>query len=39
MTDAARGAPLIGEHTREVLEAAGYMPAEIDRLMAGGAVG
>jgi crotonobetainyl-CoA:carnitine CoA-transferase CaiB-like acyl-CoA transferase len=34
-----KGAPLLGEHTREVLEAAGYTPAEIDRLMAGGAVG
>ena len=30
-----RGAPLVGEHTREVLGKAGYSAAEIDRLVEG----
>jgi crotonobetainyl-CoA:carnitine CoA-transferase CaiB-like acyl-CoA transferase len=34
----ARGAPLAGEHTREVLREAGYPDREIDRLVAVGAV-
>jgi crotonobetainyl-CoA:carnitine CoA-transferase CaiB-like acyl-CoA transferase len=33
-----RGAPLYGEHTREVLREHGYDDATIDRLIAGGAV-
>lgn len=32
-----RGAPLVGEHTREVLAEAGYAPAAIDDLIASGA--
>ena len=32
-----RGAPLVGEHTREVLAEAGYAPADIDDLIASGA--
>lgn len=35
----ARGAPLTGEHTREVLAEAGYDDATIDRLAADGAIG
>lgn len=35
----ARGAPLAGEHTREVLAEAGYDDATIDRLAADGAIG
>jgi crotonobetainyl-CoA:carnitine CoA-transferase CaiB-like acyl-CoA transferase len=35
----ARGAPLAGEHTRELLEGLGYDAARIDALVAGGAVG
>ena len=31
-------APLIGEHTREILAEAGYAAAEIDRMLAAGAV-
>jgi crotonobetainyl-CoA:carnitine CoA-transferase CaiB-like acyl-CoA transferase len=31
-------APLFGEHTRSILAAHGYSPAEIDRLVACGAV-
>jgi len=34
----ARGAPLAGEHSRQVLADAGYSPADIDRLIASGAV-
>jgi crotonobetainyl-CoA:carnitine CoA-transferase CaiB-like acyl-CoA transferase len=33
-----RGAPLLGEHTREVLAAHGYSRAEIDKFVAEGAV-
>jgi len=33
-----RGAPRVGEHTREILAAAGKSEAEIDALLAGGAV-
>jgi len=33
-----RGAPLAGEHTRDVLREAGYPDAEIDELLAAGAV-
>ena len=33
-----RGAPLVGEHTRAVLHEAGYPDAEIERLIAEGAV-
>ncbi len=33
-----RGAPILGEHTREVLAEHGYDDGEIDRLIAGGAV-
>jgi crotonobetainyl-CoA:carnitine CoA-transferase CaiB-like acyl-CoA transferase len=29
----ARGAPVLGEHTREVLGEAGYTEAEVDRLI------
>ncbi|WP_407662117.1 hypothetical protein [Mycolicibacterium brisbanense] len=32
------GAPLLGEHTDEVLTELGYDPAEIDRLHANGVV-
>ena len=35
--DATRPAPALGEHTREVLEAAGYEPAEVDALCEAGA--
>jgi crotonobetainyl-CoA:carnitine CoA-transferase CaiB-like acyl-CoA transferase len=31
-----RPAPLLGEHSREILEAAGYRPAKADRLLAAG---
>jgi crotonobetainyl-CoA:carnitine CoA-transferase CaiB-like acyl-CoA transferase len=33
-----RAAPLLGQHTREVLATLGYAPDEIDRLAASGAV-
>jgi crotonobetainyl-CoA:carnitine CoA-transferase CaiB-like acyl-CoA transferase len=33
-----RGPPAVGEHSREVLAAFGLVPAEIDALVAGGAV-
>ena len=33
-----RGAPLAGEHTREVLSEAGYSASEIERLLSAGAV-
>ncbi|MEF2553747.1 CoA transferase [Aurantimonas sp. A2-1-M11] len=33
-----RPAPLLGEHTREVLREAGYEAAEIDRMLASGAI-
>ncbi len=33
-----RGAPVLGEHTREVLAEHGYADGEIERLIAGGAV-
>ena len=33
-----RPAPLLGEHTREVLHEAGYSAAEVDALIAQGAV-
>ena len=35
--DPTRAAPALGEHTREVLEGAGYSPAEVDELVAAGA--
>jgi crotonobetainyl-CoA:carnitine CoA-transferase CaiB-like acyl-CoA transferase len=35
--DATRPAPALGEHTREVLKAAGYDTAEIDELVSSGA--
>ena len=35
--DATRPAPALGENTREVLEAAGYAPAEVDELVGSGA--
>jgi len=34
-----RGAPLVGEHSREVLGAAGFKPEEIDRLISEGVIG
>lgn len=34
-----RAAPLLGQHTREVLEDYGFAPAEIDELAAAGAIG
>ncbi|MEO8187209.1 MAG: CoA transferase [Burkholderiaceae bacterium] len=37
-TEAARAAPMFGEHTREVLREFGYQDAEIDRLVAEGVV-
>ncbi len=37
-TSVTRPAPLLGEHTREVLADAGYSAAEIDALVAEGAV-
>jgi crotonobetainyl-CoA:carnitine CoA-transferase CaiB-like acyl-CoA transferase len=33
-----RGAPLLGEHTRDVLQSLGYSAADIDRLLHSGAV-
>jgi crotonobetainyl-CoA:carnitine CoA-transferase CaiB-like acyl-CoA transferase len=36
--EARRAAPLLGEHTREVLEAIGYSAADIEKLAAEGAV-
>ncbi len=33
-----RGAPLLGEHTREILDSLGYSPAEVQALLAAGAV-
>jgi crotonobetainyl-CoA:carnitine CoA-transferase CaiB-like acyl-CoA transferase len=36
--EVVRGAPLYGEHTREVLAEAGYTEAEIAALIAAGAV-
>ena len=33
-----RGAPIMGEHTREVLQSIGYSDAEIERLLRAGAV-
>jgi crotonobetainyl-CoA:carnitine CoA-transferase CaiB-like acyl-CoA transferase len=33
-----RAAPLLGEHTREVLEGIGYSAADIERLAAEGAI-
>jgi len=36
--ESARAAPLLGEHTQEVLEAAGYSRADIDRLAQEGAI-
>jgi crotonobetainyl-CoA:carnitine CoA-transferase CaiB-like acyl-CoA transferase len=38
-TRVSRPAPLLGEHTREVLAEYGYTPAEIDALIAEGVVG
>jgi crotonobetainyl-CoA:carnitine CoA-transferase CaiB-like acyl-CoA transferase len=35
----ARGAPLAGEHTRDVLREAGYPDDRIDALVAAGAIG
>ena len=35
----ARGAPLTGEHTREILKAAGYDDAKIEALVKAGAIG
>jgi crotonobetainyl-CoA:carnitine CoA-transferase CaiB-like acyl-CoA transferase len=37
-TSIRRGAPLFGEHSREVLREIGYGEDEIDRLVASGAV-
>jgi len=37
-TEAARAAPMLGEHTREVLREFGYQDAEIDRFVAEGVV-
>src|SRR5262249_39262213 len=34
-----RGAPLAGQHTREILKAAGYEEARIDAMIAAGALG
>jgi len=36
--EVARGAPLYGQHTREVLRAHGFADAEIDALLAEGAI-
>ena len=36
--EVTRAAPVLGEHTREVLEGLGYTSAEIDRLQEDGAV-
>jgi crotonobetainyl-CoA:carnitine CoA-transferase CaiB-like acyl-CoA transferase len=36
--EVARAAPLLGEHTREILAGLGYTPVEIDRLQQDGAV-
>jgi crotonobetainyl-CoA:carnitine CoA-transferase CaiB-like acyl-CoA transferase len=36
-TGPAGPAPKLGEHTRQVLEAAGYGPAEVDAMIAAGA--
>jgi crotonobetainyl-CoA:carnitine CoA-transferase CaiB-like acyl-CoA transferase len=36
--EVTRAAPILGQHTREVLEGLGYAPAEIDRLQQEGAV-
>jgi len=38
-TEITRPAPLLGEHTREVLQEHGYTDADIDALVAGGVVG
>ena len=37
-TEVARAAPMLGEHTREVLREFGYEDAEIDRFVAEGVV-
>jgi len=37
-TSVGRPAPMLGEHTREVLGGAGYTDAEIDALVAEGVV-
>lgn len=37
-SEVERGAPLTGEHTREVLEAAGFTAEAVDRLLAAGVV-
>ena len=37
-TSIERGAPLLGEHTREILAEFGYADAEINALIAGGDV-
>ena len=37
-TEITRGAPLLGEHTREVLAQHGYSPGEVDKFLAEGVV-
>ena len=37
-TEITRGAPLLGEHTREVLAQLGYSPGEVDKFLAEGIV-
>lgn len=37
-TEIIRGAPLLGEHTREVLAQHGYSPGEVDKFLAEGVV-
>ena len=37
-TEISRGAPLLGEHTREILAQHGYSRSEIERFLAAGVV-